>query len=117
GSAARGTRRRARVRLDRADLLLRARGRGSGSLPEDLLLPRPDRDHRLRLLRLGSLEGAARPVEAEAGRGPRELRRDPPGRDLRRADAPDGLALGEDLLGRLVDVEREAARALPGPLP
>ena len=47
------------------------------------------------------------------GRGPRELRRDPPRRDLRRDDARHGLDLGEVPLGPLVAVEREAARAVP----
>ena len=51
---------------DRADLLLRADRRRPGPLAEDLLLPRPDRAHRLRLLRLGRLEGAAPPLEAAA---------------------------------------------------
>src|SRR5262249_29649414 len=71
----------------------------------------------LRVLRLGGVEGAPAPLEARAGRRPRELRRHPPGRHLRLADAADRLALGEDLLGPLVAVEREPARALPRALP
>ena len=39
------------------------------------------------------------------------------GTDLRHADAAHRLDLGEGLLGRLVDVELEPARALPRPLP
>ena len=49
---------------DRADLLLRADRRRPGLLAADLLLPRPDRAHLVRLLRLGRVEGAAPPLEA-----------------------------------------------------
>src|SRR5207244_341111 len=76
-----------------------------------------DRADRLRLLRLGRAEGVPPSVEAPAGRRSRELRRDPPGRHLRRADASHGLDLGQDLVGPLVALEREPARPLPRPLP
>src|SRR6266849_5577489 len=112
---------RARARPDGrgrcADRVLRAGGRRPGALAEDLLLPRPDRPDRLRLLRLGRVEGAASPLEAAARRRPRELRRHPPGRDLRRADADHRLDLGQDLVGRLVGLELEPARAPPGLVP
>ena len=55
-----GTGRRAAGSLDRTDLLLCADRRRPGLLAADLLLPRSDRPHRVRLLRLGRLEGAAR---------------------------------------------------------
>src|SRR4029079_10776786 len=70
-----------------ADLLLCADGRRPGVLATDLLHPRADRADRLRLLRLGCVEGATPPLEERTGRRPRELRRDPPGRHLWRADA------------------------------
>ena len=104
-------------RGDRADLLLRADRRRPGALAADLLLPRPDRAHGVRLLRLGCMEGAAPPLEAARGGRPRELRRDPPGRDLRLAHARHRVDLGEDLVGRLVGLGRRPARALPRPLP
>ena len=50
-------------------------------------------------------------------RRPRELRRDPPGRHLRLADAAHRLDLGADLLGGLVGLGRRRARPLPRPLP
>ena len=102
---------------DGADLLLRADRRRPGLLAADLLLPCPDRAHRVRLLRLGRLEGAARALEARRTRRSRELRRDPPGRHLRRAHADHRLDLGARLLGCLVVVERGPARPLPRPLP
>ena len=48
---------------------------------------------------------------------PRELRRDPPGHDLRRAHARHRLDLGEGVVGPLVGLGLEPARALPRPLP
>ena len=74
----------------RARLLLRADRHRPGLLAADLLLPRPDRTDVIRVLRLGRLEGAAVSAHARRARRPRELRRDPPGRDLRRADAVTG---------------------------
>ena len=50
-------------------------------------------------------------------RRPRELRRRPPGRDLRLARPAHRLDLGEDLVGALVALEREPARALPRAVP
>src|SRR5262249_17326292 len=82
-------------------------------LAAHLLLPRPDRPHVVRLLRLGRLEGVALPAHARRARRPRELRRDPPGRDLRRADTHHGLAVGEGVVGGVVDLERGPARAVP----
>src|SRR4029078_9363443 len=102
--------------VDCADLFLRARGRRRAQ-PEDLLLPRPDRLHVLRVLRLGWLEGAPPPLEARGERRPRELRGHSPGGHLRRADARDGLDLGALPLGPLVGVEGGPARALPDPVP
>ena len=78
----------------RADLLLCADRPRPGPLAAHLLLPRPARPHVVRLLRLGRLEGAPPPAHARRARRPRELRRDPPGRDLRRADAAHRLDLG-----------------------
>ena len=104
-------------RRDLADLLLRAERRRPGLLAADLLLPRPDRPDRVRVLRLGRVEGAPAPLEGPRERRPRELRRDPPGRRLRLADAADRLDLGEDLVGRLVGLERRPARALPRAVP
>ena len=84
---------------DRADRVLRARRRGRPE-PEDLLLPRADRADRVRVLRLGRVEGAALHLwKRPRGRGPRELRRDPPRRDLRRDDARHGLDLGASIAG------------------
>src|SRR5437868_5429649 len=90
----------------RARLLLRADRRGPGPLAADLLRPRAARADVVRLLRLGGVEGAQIPADAERAGGPRELRRDPPGRDLRRDDAAHRLDLGAHLVGRLVDVGR-----------
>src|SRR4029078_6727477 len=100
-----------------ADLLLRADGRRPGVLATDLLHPRADRADRLRLLRLGGVEGATPPLEERTGRRPRELRRDPPGRHLWRADAAYRLALGQDLMGALVAMEQEPARPLSRSFP
>ena len=63
------------------------------------------------------LEGARPSLEARPERRPRELRRHPPGRHLRLPRPDDRLDLGEDLLGSLVAVEREPARAVPRSLP
>src|SRR5262249_26223579 len=101
---------------DRADLLLRAARRGRPQ-PEDLLLPRADRLHGLRVLRLGRLESVAPPVEARRERRPRELRRDSPRRHLRRAHAHHRLDLGALPLGPLVGVEGGPARPLPRAVP
>src|SRR5439155_3987075 len=103
-------------RLDRAGLLLRAGGRG-WTEPEDLLLPCRYRSHRIRLLRVGRLEGPARALEAGRGSGPRELRCDSPGRDLRCADTRDRLDLGALPLGTLVGMARRPACAVSGAVP
>ena len=66
---------------------------------------------------LGALEGAAAPLARGRALRPRELRGDPPGHDLRRADADHGRDLGEGVVGRVVDLELEPARPLPRPLP
>src|SRR5581483_8041465 len=102
---------------DRARVLLRADRRRPGPVAAHLLLPRPARADVVRGLRVGRLEGT--PVPADEGRagGPRELRRRPPGCDLRSADARHRLDLGEDLVGRVVVLERGPARPLPRPLP
>src|SRR4029078_6725860 len=102
-------RRRARE-CPRADLLLRAAGRRPGPHAEDLLHPRADRADLVRVLRLGRLEGADTPANARGRGRPGELRRDPPGRDLRRPDARHRLDLGEGVVGDLGDVELETAR-------
>src|SRR5207244_10674888 len=81
-----------------------------------LLLPRADRTDLVFVLRLGCVEGAPLPAHAGRARRPRELRGDPPGRHLRRADATHRIDLGEGVLGRLVVVEREPARPLPRPV-
>ena len=108
-------RRRARER-DRTDLLLRPAGRRPGADPEDLLHPRPDCADLVRVLRLGRLEGPDASAHARPRRRPRELRGDPPGRHLRRADAGHRLDLGASLVGDLVDLELEPARHVPGPV-
>ena len=81
----------------------RARGRRPGVLAADLLLPRPDRAHRVRLLRRGA-PGRRSGISGRASSArPRELHRDPPGRHLRRADAGDRARSGRRSLGHLVD--------------
>ncbi len=65
---ARGSRRRPDRARDRARVLRRPRGRRPGDLAADLLLPRPDRADRVRVLRLGRLEGAAAALEAASER-------------------------------------------------
>ena len=89
---------RARARAPR-----RPRGRGPGHLAADLLHPRADRAHGLLLLRARRAEGAPPPLARGRAVRPRELRRDPSGHDLRRADADHRLDLGEGVVGRLVD--------------
>src|SRR5581483_7962079 len=96
---------------------LRPERRRPGVLAADLLPPRAARLHRLLLLRLGCVEGPPAPLEAARRRRPGELRRHPPGADRRLPRPRLGLALGEDLLGPLVALERGPARALPRPLP
>src|SRR5436305_179326 len=66
---------------------------------------------------MGSVEGLPAPVEAAAGRRPRELRRDSPRRDLRRARSGHGIDLGSVPLGALVGLELEPARAVSRALP
>ena len=99
-------------------LLLGARGRRPGLLPADLLLPRAGRADRVRVLRLGRVEGAAAALDAGSARYDLEsYAAIHHGRHLRRADARDRLDLGQDLLGRLVELGRAPARALPDPVP
>src|SRR5262245_55642818 len=102
---------------DRARLLLRAARRRPGHHAEGLLHPRADCPDRVRVLRLGCVEGARAPAHACSRRRSRELRGDPPGRDLRRAHARDRLDVGARLVGDLVDVELEPARDVPDPVP
>ena len=70
-----------------------------GDPAADLLRPRPDRADRVRVLRLGRVEGAAAALDARRALRPRELHRRPPGDDLRRAHARHRLDLGEDTRG------------------
>ena len=77
----------------------RARGRKSGRLAADLLLPRPDRADRLRVFRPRRLEGAASPLGGGERRDLESYSCDPPGNDLRRADADHRLDLGEGIVG------------------
>src|SRR5205823_3877875 len=116
GKSARGARRSRRgagrgVRC--TDLFLRSDRRGPGVLAANLLHPRAGRADRLRLFRLGGVEGPPPPLEARARSRPRKLRRHPPGRHLRSPDTADRFAVGEDLVGPLVAVEREPTRSLP----
>src|SRR5262245_25820475 len=69
------------------------------------------------MLRLGSLEGAPTALDRGAPLRPRELHGDPHGRHLRAAHADHRLDLGQGLVGCLVVVGREAARAVPDPVP
>ena len=64
-----------------------AGGRGPGHLAADLLHPRPDRADGVLLLRARGVEGASPALARRRAVRPRELRRDPPGDDLRRAHA------------------------------
>ena len=81
----RGDGSRARPRAHRC-----TRGRGSGHLAADLLHPRPDRAHGVLLLRARCRQGVAAALARRRTVRPRELRRDPPGHDLRCADADHG---------------------------
>src|SRR6202035_5820372 len=83
----------------------------------DLLLPRLDRVHGLRLLHLRRVAGVPAPLEARPARRPVELRLRAPGIDLRDARADRRLDLGQARVGPLVAVERGRARALPRAFP
>jgi FAD/FMN-containing dehydrogenase len=58
----------------------------------------------------GAWKGAAPALDGRGAQRPRELRRDPPGRDLRRAHTGGRIALGEGVVGRVVDVVRVSLR-------
>ena len=94
-----------------------ARGRRPGTEPADLLRPRAAGADRVRVLLLGRLEGAPAADDAERAPRPRGLHRRPPRAHLRPAHARHRLDLGEDLVGRVVELGRAAARALPDPVP
>jgi hypothetical protein len=87
----------------RADLLRRARGRRPGALAEDLLRPRADRAHRLRLLRLGAWK-ALRLLWTRASASDLEsYTAIHQGTIFGALTLVTGLDLGEGVVGRLVD--------------